>query len=406
MGEREAGSLKVVGSNPTGSMKRMAKMIKIILVIPLLVCATPQTKKKEIEKKEYEPSKEAKAEYIRALSYYQQGKFEDALKGYKKAYEIDPNFIDAAVGIGNSYIALKKIDEAEKVFLHLIKKHPEDPRGYEGLGFIYGFYKKDYNKGKSYYLKALEKDPENLGIIFNLATLAEDYDKKEADSLYRIILSKNPDHAGTIKKYLIFLVKQKRYTDAFQYACKAESLFVNDTDVRTKLIEVFYNTKNYTKALKHANFVISKFPNVASLYIQRGDIYSALKEYTNALSDYNTALKIDPKNILALLRKADLLVRIGRASEGISSAKKALNIGLSDIQLKAFAYSIIGDGYKKIAESLGKKGEKDSAINTYKTAIKWYKKTKSVGRTSYYSYADANIKICEEKIRKLLGIRP
>lgn len=388
------------------------KMVKGAIAILLLVCASPQVKKesqrseaKKIQEA-YEPPKEAKADYIRALSYYQQGKFEEALKFYESAYKKDPNFIDAAVGMGNSYIALKKISQAESVFTNLIKKHPEDPRGYEGLGFIYGFYKKDYQKGRAYYLKALEKKPGDLAITFNLATLAESYDKKEADSLYQVILSKNPDHAGTIKKYLIFLVKEKRFEDALKYAYKAESLFTNDTEVRTRLIEVFYNAKKYSKALEHANFVISRYSNVSSLYIQRGDIYSALGKHSNALADYDAALKIEPNNILALLRKADLLVRMGRASEGINSAKRAINIGISDLTLKAFAYSIIGDGYKKIGESLGEKGDKDSAIETLKTAITWYKKAKSIGKTSYYSYADVNIKICEEKIRKFLGIRP
>ncbi len=387
-------------------------MIKAGIAILLLVCAGPQVKKeaqnsetKKVEE-EYEPSKEAKASYIRALSYYQQGKFKDALTYYKEAYQKDPHFIDAAVGMGNSYIALKKIVDAEKVFSKIVKEHPEDPRGYEGLGFLYGFYKNDYQKGRVYYLKALEKKTDDMGIIFNLATLAENYDKKESDSLYKVILSKNPNHVGTIKKYLIFLVKEKKFKEALKYAYKAESLFTNDTEVRTKLIEIFYNTKEYTKALEHANFVISRFPNIASLYIERGDTYYALRKYSDALSDYDMALKIEPDNTLALLRKADLLVRIGRASEGINSAKRAIDIGFPDIQLKAFAYSIIGDGYKKIAESLSNNSDKNSAINTYKTAISWYEKTKSLGKTAYYSYADGNVKVCEERIRKLLGIRP
>lgn len=384
-------------------------MINAGILLFFLFCAGPQVKK-EVEKEksleEYEPKKEAKADYIRALSYYQQGKFEEALEFYKSAYKKDQKFIDAVVGIGNSYIALKKIPQAESTFLNLVKTHPDDSRGYEGLGFIYGFYKKDYQRGKSFYLKALEKKPDDLGIIFNLATLSENYNTHEADSLYRVILSKNPNHAGTIKRYFLFLVREKRYKDALDYAYKAESLFTNDAEVRTKLIEVFYNVKEYRKALENVNFVISLYPNNASLYIQRGDIYSALGNYSNALSDYNTALNIESGNVLALLRRGELLVRMGRASEGIGSVEKALNIGIPDPQLKAFAYSIIGDGYKRIGESLAEEGNKDSAINTLKTAIEWYKKTQSVGKTSYYSYADANIKICEEKIRKLLGIRP
>ncbi|MEO0232065.1 MAG: tetratricopeptide repeat protein, partial [candidate division WOR-3 bacterium] len=62
-------------------------MVKIIIILNLLFCATPQ-KKEEASQKEYEPLKEAKASYIRALSYYQQGKFEDALNSYKEAYKL------------------------------------------------------------------------------------------------------------------------------------------------------------------------------------------------------------------------------------------------------------------------------------------------------------------------------
>lgn len=379
------------------------KMIKIIIFLGILFCATPQTKEGEI--KEYEPLKEAKALYIKGLSYYQQGKFEEAINNYKEAYKIDPNFIDALVGIGNSYIALKKYQKAESVFTQIVKKFPEDSRGYEGLGFFYGFCEKNYEKGKYYYLKALEKKGEDLGIIFNLANLSEDYDKSFSDSLYKLILSKNPNHAGTIKRYISFLVKEKRYQDAFKYAFKAESVFTEDFELRMQLVQVFYNMKEYKKALENLDFVISKIPNNASLYIQRGDINLNLGKYSDALSDYSTALKIEENNILALLKKGDLLVRIGRASEGINFAQKALNLGISEIELKSFAYAIIGDGYKKIAEDFSQKGEKNKAINNYKIAISYYEKSKSFGKTAYYSYSDANIKICEEKIRKLLGIK-
>ncbi|MEO0241202.1 MAG: tetratricopeptide repeat protein [candidate division WOR-3 bacterium] len=380
------------------------RMVKIIIILNLLFCATPQ-KKEEASQKEYEPLKEAKASYIRALSYYQQGKFEDALNSYKEAYKLDPNFIDALIGIGNTYIALRKYEQADSVFSQVIFKYPDDSRGYEGLGFLYGFCKKDYGKGKYYYLRALERKKDDPAIIFNLATLSEDYDKNFADSLYRFLLSKNPDHAGTIKKYTLFLIKEKRYKDALIYAYKAESLFTEDVELRTRLVELFYNTKEYKKALENVDFVISKFPQSASLYIQRGDIYSAMGNYSKALLDYDTALKIEENNILALLRKSELLVRVQRPAEGINIAQRAINLGITEPELKSFAYAIIGDGYKKIAENLAEKGEKNSAINNYKLAINYYEKSKSAGKTAYYSYSDANIKICEEKIRKLLGIR-
>ncbi len=382
----------------------MMRMVKIIIILNLLFCATPQ-KKEEASQKEYEPLKEAKALYMRGLSYYQQGKFEDALNSYKEAYKIDTNFIDALIGIGNTYIALRKYEQAESVFSQIIFKYPHDPRGYEGLGFLYGFGKKDYEKGKYYYLRALEMKKDDPAIIFNLASLSEDHDKNFADSLYRFLLSKNPDHAGTIKKYTLFLIKEKRYKDALNYAYKAESLFAEDVELRSRLVELFYNVKEYKKALENVDFVISKFPQNASLYIQRGDIHSAMGNYSKALSDYDMALKIEENNILALLRKSELLIRVQRPSEGINIAQKAISLGITEPELKSFAYAIIGDGYKKIAESLAEKGEKKPAIDNYKLAINYYEKSKSLGKTSYYSYSDANIKICEEKIRKLLGIR-
>jgi tetratricopeptide (TPR) repeat protein len=379
------------------------KMVKIAIFLGILFCVAPQ--KKEGEVREYEPSKEAKALYIKGLSYYHQGKFEEAINNYKEAYKIDPNFIDALVGIGNSYIALKKYEQAESVFTSIVKKFPDDSRGYEGLGFFYGFCKKDYEKGKYYYLKALEKKGEDLGIIFNLANLSEDYDKSFADSLYRLILSKNPNHVGTIKKYISFLIKEKRYQDAFKYAFKAETLLAEDYELRMQLVQVFYNMKEYKKALENLDFVISKIKDNPSLYIQRGDINLNLGKYSDALSDYSMALKIEENNILALLKKGDLLVRMGRANEGINLVQKALNTGITEIELKSYAYAIIGDGYKKIAEDFSQKGEKNKAINNYKIAISYYEKSKSLGKTAYYSYSDANIKICEEKIRKLLGIK-
>ena len=69
---------------------------------------------------------EAKIEYNRGVEFYQQGQFENAIKSFKKATELDPNYIDAYYNLGALLEYMKQDEAALNAFKQIILRKPDD----------------------------------------------------------------------------------------------------------------------------------------------------------------------------------------------------------------------------------------------------------------------------------------
>lgn len=69
---------------------------------------------------------DAKIEYNRGIEYYKTGSYEQAAEAFKKATELDPNYIDAYFNLGSLLEYLKQDDEALNAFKQIILRKPDD----------------------------------------------------------------------------------------------------------------------------------------------------------------------------------------------------------------------------------------------------------------------------------------
>ena len=105
--------------------------------------------------------------------YYDQGKFNKALRAFKRALDIDPTFTDASLGLSILLNDLGRYKEGEKVFQEaerLLKSHSEDKdqvinqslsSKHKELGELY-FQNEKYDEALTQYFKALSLAPSNL----------------------------------------------------------------------------------------------------------------------------------------------------------------------------------------------------------------------------------------------------
>jgi len=88
-----------------------------------------------------------------------------AIKEFENMKEVDEKINENALNIvGYMFLKENKQDEAFAIFEHNAKAFPESGNVYDSLGEI-SVVKGDYGKAKSYYQKALEKDPENTNAM-------------------------------------------------------------------------------------------------------------------------------------------------------------------------------------------------------------------------------------------------
>lgn len=69
---------------------------------------------------------EAKLEYNKGIEFYQSGSYEQAAEAFKKATELDPNYIDAYFNLGSLMEYLKQDDQALNAFKQIILRKPDD----------------------------------------------------------------------------------------------------------------------------------------------------------------------------------------------------------------------------------------------------------------------------------------
>lgn len=96
---------------------KLNNFIKVILVSAILLCSAPSFA---------DLATDAKLQYNKGIEYYQVGSYQQAAECFKKATELDPNYIDAYFNLGSLMEYLKQDDEALNAFKQIILRKPDD----------------------------------------------------------------------------------------------------------------------------------------------------------------------------------------------------------------------------------------------------------------------------------------
>lgn len=129
-------------------------------------------------------------------------RFEESLKYFDEALRIDPNFVKALVGMGNSYIGrgdfeLGDFDNAQEKLKEALKLDPDYVDANLAMGSLMheGFY--DIKKSKKYAEKVLELDGDNIVAKANLAeTLLAFGEYEQSSKFAEEVLGKGPAYLG------------------------------------------------------------------------------------------------------------------------------------------------------------------------------------------------------------------
>ena len=92
---------------------------KILLLLIVVVSAVNISFAAEI-------SNEAKLQYNKGVDMYRVGRYEEAIEAFKKATELEPDYIDAYYNLGSILEFIKQDDAALSVFKQIILRKPTD----------------------------------------------------------------------------------------------------------------------------------------------------------------------------------------------------------------------------------------------------------------------------------------
>jgi tetratricopeptide (TPR) repeat protein len=117
-----------------------------------------------------------------------EGRSDEAIQNFKRALQIDPDFVISLENLGSTYRQAKRWEDARKVLQRALQLSPEDAEANYGLGMVFAQLD-DTEHAYAYLQKALASRPaypealNNLGILYLRTHRAEDAEKSFKESI-------------------------------------------------------------------------------------------------------------------------------------------------------------------------------------------------------------------------------
>ncbi len=291
-----------------------------------------------------------------------------------KALEINPEYPDAMINLGNVYHELGEFDKELEMLSHV----SSDAKGTaqvlfnSGNGFLS---KNDFRGAIRQYRSALNLKPDitmpyvNMGIAYSSIGMKDSaiYFLEKAIELDPKLIQAyiNLGSAYTAKGNQYIPKAIDIYNRALKLDPKSGETYIN-------LGSAEINAKMYTQAMVHLQKGILLKPDAPEAYYNLGYAYQLQKNYNEALSYYAKALKIKDTYSEAYLNTGSCYEYMNQFEKAISYFNKVVNLNVNLLQ----AYMNLGYCYTK--------------LNKANDAINYYNKATELSPNEYRAYASLN----------------
>jgi serine/threonine-protein kinase len=263
------------------------------------------------------------------------GKYEDAVKQFQSAVELEPSNEDAYMGLAGAYDLLGKTSDAENTYKKIVNLRPNYWLGYNLLG---GFYLRQaqYDDASRMFQKVVDLTPESFRGYANLgATLL--YEAKYADAIKPLeqSLAVRPT-ANTYSNLGTAYYYQHRFHDAaLNYE---KSVQMNDKDYSNwgNLGEAYYLDGQRTKSHDAFEHAIAIAKGELAVNNRDPELLKALANYScmvddraHSLAYISQAVEYSKSDKDSLFSAAIIYNHMGDKGQALEWLGKALRAGYS-----------------------------------------------------------------------------
>ncbi len=267
---------------------------------------------------------------------YGTGKYEEAVKHYRRALELDSINDEALLALADAYSASDNLAAAESTYKKAIALRPNYWRAYSWLGIFYAGQNR-YADAAEVFRKATELAPDNYKGYANLGgvyVLQRRYPEAVA-SLQRSIDLRPSVDAYSNLGYAYTLMHH--YPEAA--AALEQALKINDGDpiVWGNLADSLYwnperraeAAANYRHAISLAQSKLQVNPRDAVMLAYLADYSVMVEDRKAALQSIQRALELAPSDGEVLFRAAIVYNHLKQTDEALSYLRKAVAAGYS-----------------------------------------------------------------------------
>ncbi|SOV19118.1 Hsp70/Hsp90 organizing protein, putative [Plasmodium sp. DRC-Itaito] len=295
---------------------------------------------------------------LKGNEFYKQKKFDEALKEYEQAIEINPNDIMYHYNKAAVYIEMKNYEKAIETCLYAIENRYNFKAEFIQVAKVYNRLAISYINMKKYdqaieaYRKSLVED-NNRATRNALKELERRKEKEEKEAYIDPV--KAEEHKNKGNEYFKnndFPNAKKEYDEAIRRNPNDAKLYSNRAAALTKLIE-------YPSALEDVIKAIELDPNFVKAYSRKGNLHFFMKDYYKALQAYNKGLELDPNNKECLEGYQRCALKIDEMSKSEKVDEEQFKKSMADPEIQ----QIISDPQFQII--LQKLNENPNSISEY-----------------------------------------
>lgn len=226
----------------------------------------------------------------RALAFYRQGKFDEAIAEWRKALDLDPQDAAAISNLGAALHGAGRMEDAAREFARALELDPDNVRAHANTGIALAR-SKQYQDAARHFERALELRPGDAQARSAYGgMLVETGEVEQALVHLRIALELAPDSPDALNNYAGALARAGRYRESLAY---------------------------FRKALEYE-------PNAAVLHLNYGRALAASDDLKNGLAHAEKAAQLSGGAEPLILEKlSELYQEAGRAGDALAAVRRA-----------------------------------------------------------------------------------
>uniref|UniRef100_A0A3Q2I8E6 Tetratricopeptide repeat domain 6 n=1 Tax=Equus caballus TaxID=9796 RepID=A0A3Q2I8E6_HORSE len=297
-----------------------------------------------------------------AICHHRNKEFEEAVDFFTWALKINPHFLDAYVGRGNSYMEYGRDEatkQAQKDFLKVLHFNPAYTKARISLGYNLQAQEK-FQKAWNHFTVAIEVDPkshlayegravvclqmgdnsaaiQDINAAIKINTTAEFLtnrgvihqfmgQQQNAMKDYQAAISLNPEYSLAYFNAGNIYFHHRQFSQASDYFSKA--LKFDPENEYATMNRAIANTilKKYKEAEEDFANVVKNCPSWAAVYFNRAHLHCCLKQYELAEGDLTEALSLKPNDALVYNLRAEVRGKIGLIEDAMADYTRALDL--------------------------------------------------------------------------------
>ncbi|XP_029340827.1 tetratricopeptide repeat protein 6 isoform X2 [Mus caroli] len=297
-----------------------------------------------------------------ATCHHRIKEFEGAVEFFTRAIKINPRYVDAYIGRGNSYMEYSQEDamiQAQKDFLKALHLDPSCLKARISLGYnlqAQGKFQKAWihftvgieSNPKSYlayegravvclqmsnYFAAMQdincaiKINSTAEFLTNRGVIHEFMGQQQsAMADYQAAISLNPSYSLAYFNAGNIYLHHRQFSQASDYFSTA--LKFNPENEYALMNRAVTNSvlKKYEEAEKDFSCAMERCPHWAALYFNRASFYVYLKKYKLAEEDLGIGLSLKPDEAMMYNLRAQVRGKMGLIAEAMSDYNQALDL--------------------------------------------------------------------------------